>query len=362
MRLLRFAAATAAASLLAVLVPATATAIPATTDRGSAVVDVRKSELTDKQIRALWTPERMKEALRNPAKAPAPRAERDGAAKSVAPDRNLTASAPAQGFSAGAALPQARAAAEPMPAMPVSQEAPTGPGYNIVGKLFFFEPSGKPSHCSAASITSANENTIWTAGHCVHLGDGSGDAGWMKHFLYVPGYRNGAEPLGSWTFAHRFAPTAWTQDGDSDEADMAAIVLNSHPTHGTLLDAVGFAFGYLFTENRTDYANTATMGYPVEGYNRSDLDGERPMYCVGDTTDASSLNPFDDRIKIDCDMGEGSSGGAYVWGENQADPRIVGAISHSEKDRDTLQRVNDDLFSSEHGSYAAAVINMANSV
>ena len=268
----------------------------------------------------------------------------------------MTASAPARGFSASTALSQANTVA----GMPVSQEAPAGAGNNIVGKLFFYTPDGEPSHCSAASIASSNKNTIWTAGHCVHLGDGSGDAGWMKHFLYVPGYRDGAEPLGVWTAAHYFAASAWTQDMDWKEADMAAIVLNPR-LDGNLEDVVGFAFGYTFAENATDYANTAVLGYPVEGYQRTDLTGERLMYCAGDTTDASFLNPLDDRIKIDCDMGKGSSGGPFVWGP-QNDPRIVGASSHHEADKDTQQRVSDDLFSSEHGAYAAAVINSANSV
>ncbi|MFJ8697531.1 hypothetical protein [Streptomyces roseolilacinus] len=353
--LLRLAAATAAASVLAILIPttATATARPTVAERTAATVDVSKSQLTDEQIRALWTPTRMKEALRNPAKAPAARPDRARKGRSAAPQQELMASAPAQGFDAKAAAPQSNATAA---AVPVSQAAPAT---NIVGKLFFFTPDGEPNHCTAASIASTNKNTIWTAGHCVHFGNGSGDAGWMKHFLYVPGYQDGAEPLGSWTAAHHYAPTAWTQDGDQFEADMAAIVLNPHPDHGTLLDAVGFAFGYQFTENGTDYANTAAVGYPVKGYQRTDLDGERLMYCAGDTTDASFLNPFDDRIKIDCDMGEGASGGPYVWGP-QNDPRIVGATSHYEADKDTKQRVSDDMFSSEHGTYAAAVINTAN--
>ncbi|MFE5729309.1 trypsin-like serine peptidase [Streptomyces sp. NPDC056528] len=317
------------------------------------VVDVHQSELTDEQIRAIWTPERMKEALRNPEKAPAARPDRGRTTKSVSPPHDLTASAPARGFAASANLSQRKAAA----GMSVSQEAPAGPGNAIVGKLYFFTPEGEPNHCSAASIVSANKNTIWTAGHCVHRGDGSGDAGWNKHFLYVPGYSRGAEPHGEWTAARLFAPSAWTQDGDAREADVAAIVLNPR-LDGNLEDVVGFALGYLFTENRTDYAGAAVMGYPGEGYQRTDLDGERLMYCAGDTTDAFPVNPFDDRIKIDCDMGGGASGGPFVWGP-QNDPRIVGASSHVAVD-DAHQRLTDDLFSSEHGSHAAALINTAN--
>ncbi|MEV6201361.1 hypothetical protein AB0M64_15440 [Streptomyces sp. NPDC051771] len=352
-RLLRFAAATAALSALAVLAPATASALPVEKKPSPSVVDVHDSEPTDKQIRDFWTPERVKEALRNPAKAPATRAARSRTATSPPPSPGVAASAPARGFAADAAPSGANTTA----GLSVSQEVPAGAGNNIVGKLIYVSPAGQLTHCSAASIVSADKNTIWTAGHCVHEGDGSGEAGWSKYVMYYPGYSRGADPVGEWTAARLHAPTAWTQDGDAYEADIAAVVLNPR-LDGNLEDVVGYAFGYLFTENRTDYAGAAVMGYPAEGYQRSDLDGERLMYCAGDTTDAFPLNPFDDRIKLDCDMGRGVSGGAFVWGP-QNDPRIVGAASHVALD-DAGRRVSDDLFSSEHGSYAAAVINTVN--
>jgi hypothetical protein len=353
-RLLRLAAATAAASALAILIPATATAT--TAERTASGVEIYKSRQTDKQIREFWTPTRMKEAFLNPAEAPTAAPDRGRRSATVSAPRRQTASAPARGFLAKTTTPQRNTTAA---AMPVSQEVPGSTVCSVVGKLFFTLPNGEAKSCSASSIVSANENTIWTAGHCVHTGDGSGDAGWTRNLMYLPGYRYGNEPIGSWTAAWRHAPSAWTQDGDTREADMAAIVLNSDPVLGTLENAVGAAFGHQFAENATDYANVAAIGYPVEGYQRNDLDGERMMYCAGDTTDASFLNPFDDRLKIDCDMGHASSGGPYIWGP-QNDPRIIGAISHHEADATTLERINDDLFSSEHGTYAAAVINAVN--
>ncbi|MFF6888746.1 trypsin-like serine peptidase [Streptomyces sp. NPDC012421] len=310
--------------------------------------------MTDDQLRAFWTPKRVKEALRNPAKAPAKRPALDRTATRSSPPPGLTASAPTRGFDANTARSEANAAA----GMSVSQEVPPGAGNNIVGKLIYYSPAtGKLTHCSAASIATANKNTIWTAGHCVHPGDGSGQAGWSQYVMYYPGYSRGDGPLGEWKAARLLAPTAWTQDGDAQEADVAAVVLNPR-LDGNLEDVVGYALGYLFTENRTDYGGAAVMGYPGEGYQRSDLDGERLMYCAGDTTDAFPINPFDDRIKFDCDMGRGVSGGPFVWGP-QNDPRIVGAASHVALD-DADQRISDDLFSSEHGSHAAALINTAN--
>lgn len=358
MRFLRLAAAAVAASTFAILIPAAATA--ASTGDTTSGVDAYQSRQTDKQIRDFWTPARMRGAILNPVEAPVATPDRGRRVVTAATaHRQQTASAPPSGFFAEDAATQARA---DWPTISVSVERPADDArsYQAVGRLFFTLPNGDPKFCSATSIVSANKNTIWTAAHCVHRGDGSGDAGWTENLMYVPGYQYGAEPIGEWTAAFQRAPSAWTEDGDTKEADMAAIVLNSHPVHGTLENAVGGALGYQFADNATDHAEVALFGYAIEGYNRSDLDGERQMGCAGSTTDASYLNPFDDRLKIDCDMGDGASGGPFAR-RDSVGTRIVGVISHHEADATTQKRISDDLFSSEHGTYAAAVINAVNS-
>ncbi|MFJ8770272.1 trypsin-like serine peptidase [Streptomyces clavifer] len=223
--------------MLAILIPVTAVA-DSVEDTASGI-DAYKSKQTDKEIREFWTAVRIKKALLNAAETPVATPENGHHIVTAAPtQRRQIASAPARGFLTKAAKPLANAAAA---GISVSEEVPVSNGYSVVGRLFFTLPNGEPRTCSAATIASANKNTVWTAGHCVHKGDGSGEAGWMGNTMYVPGYRYGAEPIGSWTAAWRRAPSAWTEDRDTKEADMAAVVLNSHPVHGTLEDAVGGA-------------------------------------------------------------------------------------------------------------------------
>ncbi|TGA96249.1 hypothetical protein [Streptomyces sp. MZ04] len=71
--------------------------------------------------------------------------------------------------------------------------------------------------------------------------------------------------------------------------------------------------------------------------------------------DAVDWFPFDNRLEMDCDMGAGSSGGPMFTPSWQ----LVGANSHHDVD-DNNQRVNDNLYSSEHGSEAVKVIDAIN--
>ncbi len=54
--------------------------------------------------------------------------------------------------------------------------------YKTVGKLYFVQ-YGTAYVCSAASI---GAYAIWTAGHCVHAGDGL-SSGWSYYTMFLPG-------------------------------------------------------------------------------------------------------------------------------------------------------------------------------
>ncbi|MDO0938955.1 trypsin-like serine protease [Streptomyces sp. DG2A-72] len=305
----------------------------------------------------------MRAAAANPADMPGlkkrPSATADDAAEDTAPAVDSAhASAPSAKPVNSTFATTAAAASE----ISVSQEVPytTAPQYSLVGRLFYREPDGSGHSCSAAVIVSNNRNTLWTAGHCVHMGDGTGDAGWNDMLQFIPGYRDGSGPYGAWTIKSKVVNNEWMSSADFEDADYAAVVLNDHPTWGKLQDNVG-AFGYTFTENLTDHPEVYAAGYPGEGYNRTDLNAERMMYCYGDTVDAGPWNPLDDRMSMDCDMGKGASGGPMIEGKNTSDPRIIGAISHYVTD-DAGDRNSDDLFSSEHDSKAANTMSAANGI
>ncbi|MER5184440.1 hypothetical protein ABT009_40025 [Streptomyces sp. NPDC002896] len=243
----------------------------------------------------------------------------------------------------------------------VSQRVPITTTYpmNIVGKLFAYDAEGNEElKCSASVIVSDTASTIWTAAHCVHRGDGSGSAGFYEQLMFIPAYKDGESPWGLWAATTKYAPTAYTEDTDNLESDFAAVELAPDPTYGKIQDAMG-AFGYSFGSG-SDYSDVTTAGYPGEGYNRTDLDGEYMMYCYGNAEDYANLNPLDDRIKMDCDMGKGASGGPMVIASDESGLQIIGANSHYIGDASTGERANDDLLSSEHGVRAANVIAAVN--
>jgi len=364
MNLQRIAATAACATVLlgGLLSPSAAAA---SGDKPAApAVDVHTVKESAAQIKAHWTPERMKEALAHPEPLLRSEARRDDSRKSPATagaDRHMTASADAvlpKSNSLAAASPSAAAASE----ISVSQEVPYSTSFPnvIVGRLFFDKPNGDPFTCTASVIVSNNKRTLWTAGHCVHLGDGSGDAGWSKNVEFVPGYKDGQEPWGRWYADKLFAPNDWTANHDSRNADLAAIVLKSDAMYGNLQDNVG-GLGYVFG-SVTDYSDVFSYGYPGDGYHRTDLTGKRMMFCYGNTEDADPWWPTDDRLKMDCDMGHGASGGPMFKGALSSNPQIVGANSHFEADATTGERLNDDLFSSLHDDQAVAVIDKANTI
>ncbi|MFE7565518.1 trypsin-like serine peptidase [Streptomyces sp. NPDC057539] len=327
-------------------------------------VSVDYEDSSRSETLAFWTPERLREAV------PAPMPEGSaavggGRAEGSAPpaeELKVTASAPAvqpkSATTAGAqAAPDVQAAAE----IAVSQRVPLTTTYpmNVVGKLFAYDANGDEQvKCSASVIISDTKNTIWTAAHCVHRGDGSGAAGFYEHLIFIPAYKAGESPWGIWTAKAKYAPEGYTDDSDNLESDLAAVVLEPEPDYGNIQDAMG-ALGYSFGSG-SDYPEVTTVGYPAEGYNRTDLNGEYMYFCYGNAEDNANFNPLDNRIKMDCDMGKGASGGPLVIASEASGIQIVGANSHYLGDTTTGERANDDLLSSEHGVRAVNVINAVN--
>ncbi|MBL3670748.1 hypothetical protein JL475_33255 [Streptomyces sp. M2CJ-2] len=236
---------------------------------------------------------------------------------------------------------------------------------NAVGKLFFDKPDGTSGQCSAAIIVSNTRSALWTAAHCIHDGK-SGQAGFHTNVAFAPAYDGDARspfPWGLWEANNLVVPTAFA-NGDDDQyfnADFGSVILNPLEGYGNIQDALG-GYGWRFGAG-SDYPNIYDFGYPGNGFNRPDSDFNNAndlMYCQGNVEDAFDWNPLDNRMKMDCDMGEGASGGPMLTGFPQ-NIKIVGANSHHEGN-DADERTSDDLYSSEHGSRAISVINTVNSL
>src|SRR5690606_32888896 len=93
-----------------------------------------------------------------------------------------------------------------------------------VGKVFFVTPNGQSGTCSAASVNSPKGRLVMTAGHCV-VNQNFG--GWFENWVFVPRYRNGSRPFGTWTARQLTAPTSWVDYRDPDQ-DMAIAIMNNN--------------------------------------------------------------------------------------------------------------------------------------
>ncbi|MFF2938754.1 trypsin-like serine peptidase [Streptomyces niveus] len=358
-----------AALLAMALIPATlttATAADAPSSDPAVVPPVTIGVQADdaQKVRDFWTPARVKRALANEEadnglvvrKVEESAGPDTGTAKTGSPGLKAEADPV---FPAGD-NPMALAAA--LPEMPVAQKVPfpQSQPFVVAGKILYTDKDGNEGGCSGASIVSDTGNTVWTAGHCVHPGDGTGPEGFYEKITFMPGFKKNDQvpdgydaPWGKWVATKKVAPVKWTADRDSKDADMAAFDV-SVPTGYTSLTAAVGALGYRFGDG-SDFPDVFSSGFPGEGYNRTDMDAFTHFYCTGNAEDAFDWNPLDDRVKIDCDMGRGASGGPIFTTEAQ----IISANSHYESE-DGVTRLNDDLFGSEHGDQAVGVINEIN--
>ncbi|MEV0620530.1 trypsin-like peptidase domain-containing protein [Nonomuraea sp. NPDC050404] len=169
------------------------------------------------------------------------------------------------------------------------------------GRVFFTTADGRNSSCSGSAVTSANESTVITAGHCVKL-DGAAHRNWA----FVPAFDDGRRPFGTWVAASMFTTQQWNANEDIN-FDMAAVVVA--PLNGrTLTDVVG-GQGVAFNQQRQQ--QMYAFGYPAA----DPFDGSELIYCSG--------RAFNDTVMtrdqgLRCNMTGGSSGGPWFLGFNES--------------------------------------------
>ena len=200
--------------------------------------------------------------------------------------------------------------------MPVS--ADLSYPYRTVGVLFFTIPGKGDFYCSASVI---RKRIIATAGQCVH--SGTANPGFFDNFEFVPAYRDGVAPYGTWEWEFVIAPSTWTGGGGKlpNAADYALIELGDEFIDGAtrkIGDVVGF-LGYQTARLRPNHATL--LAYP------SNFDSGNKMHQVTakDFKAASQNN-----VEYGSDMRGGSAGGPLIqdFGDNAALARWIGAISY----------------------------------
>ncbi|MEN3310559.1 MAG: hypothetical protein V7603_6761 [Micromonosporaceae bacterium] len=260
-------------------------------------------------VEAYWTPARMRAARvieDSPAYLTAvsryEQAQRASAARggTAAPQRSAPKApahsvAPQAGSVAGRAVPAA-----------------TDPGFaywqptaRTSGKVFF-TMNGLNYQCSGTIVNSEGADTVWTAGHCVHGGQGGS---WAYNWQFVPAYDDDLadpRPYGTWTAWQLWSKGAWV--GSSDfSADMGVALMNTRSGWHIVNYLGGQGLRVNIGSQVYDYA----FGYPAEW----PFDGGNLYRCQGWSSAEWSVGWWwSQTIKIPCDMTRGSSGGGWLNG------------------------------------------------
>jgi V8-like Glu-specific endopeptidase len=158
----------------------------------------------------------------------------------------------------------------------------------------FFTYQGRTASCSGDAVTSGNNSTVLTAGHCVKL-----EGAWHTDWVFVPGYDNGERPHGTWTARQTLATAQWDASEDINH-DVGAAVVNQLDGKN-LVDVVG-GQGVAFNQDRGQ--DMYAFGYPAA----DPYDGEKLIYCSGTVFDDFLLSQG---IGMGCDQTGGASGGPW---------------------------------------------------
>lgn len=167
-----------------------------------------------------------------------------------------------------------------------------------IGKVFF-TMGGFNYVCSGNAVTSENESTVATAGHCLNEGPGA----YATNFIFVPGYDNGKEPYGRWTARDLHTTPQWKTSGDI-AFDTGFAVMNPNEDGETLTDVVGSSDVVFGIDRGLEYTS---YGYPAS----TPYNGAQLWSCAGTATN-DLTNPKFETQGIPCTMTGGSSGGPWL--------------------------------------------------
>jgi hypothetical protein len=174
--------------------------------------------------------------------------------------------------------------------------------YRTHGKLFFTQGAGN-FVCSGTVVSSVGLWLVETAGHCVAS---STTHTFSTNVVFVPAYRSGIAPFGSWTAFTQWTKSAWIQSGNFRE-DRGFVLLNANGLGQKIQSVVGsegIAFNQSYLQGFTDF------GYPAA----APFTGATQQICTSSTeeTDPFIGGTGSVPLGIGCDQTGGSSGGGWV--------------------------------------------------
>jgi V8-like Glu-specific endopeptidase len=194
------------------------------------------------------------------------------------------------------AAPERQAARVPVSTTSGSQWDAGGSVTRTTGRVFL-TMKGVDFVCSASAVRSANRDVVVTAGHCVK--DGSGP--WAENWTFVPGYREGQQPYGSFSARRMFVAGPWSRGGD-DNFDVGMVAVTGQGGRH-LTDLVGGQqIGFYPKRGLRTYG----FGFPAD----PPYDGEDLLYCAGAVHGDPQGQTRDQGLR--CDLTAGASGGPWL--------------------------------------------------
>lgn len=173
------------------------------------------------------------------------------------------------------------------------------------GKVFFTKPGVGNFVCSGTVVNTSGRDAVWTAGHCVHGGEGSR---WWTNWTFVPDYDQGNRPVGTWSARQLWSKGDWVNDSDFDE-DMGVAIMNTVAGQH-IQNLVG---GQGFTVNRGKRNYEVAFGYPAG----APFDGQTLRRCTGTSSpEWDAWFVWSHTLKIPCNFTGGASGGGWFYGYN----------------------------------------------
>ncbi|WP_274910721.1 trypsin-like serine peptidase [Streptomyces sp. WZ-12] len=297
-------AAAVVAVLTGVLAPSAAAApAPGTADapaEGTVAVHAMASTAQDEsRVRAYWTPERIA-ALSTPLSNKPPYSAADGAP-----------------WKEGG--------------------APT----TTMGRLFFTD-HGEDASCTATLVHGENGGTVVTAAHCLNNTDLIGEHHqWQANALFVPGYRDGRAPLGTFVVRWAVLNSTWLKNdainARFDAHDQAFAVVGRNARGQSLEEAAEAAQGIAFDVSGDRPASQ--FGYPRAASDSAraglpEYTGRALAYCHGAPLQYPGSKDHPEpagQWGLPCVMGGGASGGPRLADLSPTTGRgtVVGVNTHA---------------------------------
>lgn len=164
-----------------------------------------------------------------------------------------------------------------------------------MGRLFFNIPGLTSRYSCSASV--AVGRAVWTAGHCVY----TKGRGWHTNMVFVPAYRYGVRPYGTFTVFSMATLGGWKNHAYK-AYDIAMIAVGDR--QGKKVSEWVGSLGAMW--NASSEQHFHAFGYP------GNLSSSRYLIACAASTSRRDPQPGPNPIGIGCDMQHGSSGGPWL--------------------------------------------------